>query len=107
MGGATRQRARRGRAGAAPPPGVDAYWLADDLVLFVVGAPRAESQLLDRLTPAERSAVQRLCEGLSNREIARARRVSPRTIANQIASAFRKLEVGSRAELVARLAGER
>lgn len=76
-------------------------------MLFVLGERGAESPLLARLTPAERIAVQRLCEGLSNREIARTRRVSPRTVANQLASAFRKLQVGSRAELVARLSAER
>lgn len=40
--------------------------------------------------------------GESNDDIARRRGTSPRTVANQIASIFRKHGVGSRAELVAR-----
>jgi DNA-binding NarL/FixJ family response regulator len=55
-----------------------------------------------RLTPAEHDIVVRLLEGLTNVEIARARHVKPRTIANQIASIFRKLGVCSRVELAAR-----
>jgi DNA-binding NarL/FixJ family response regulator len=57
------------------------------------------------LTPAERAVVQALLQGLSNSQIARHRNRSDRTVANQIACAFKKLGVGSRAELYAR-AGE-
>ncbi|MBL8957702.1 MAG: response regulator transcription factor [Myxococcaceae bacterium] len=42
--------------------------------------------------------------GLSNRQISRKRKSSERTVAKQVASLFRKLEVGSRAELWARAA---
>jgi DNA-binding NarL/FixJ family response regulator len=43
--------------------------------------------------------------GLSNRAIAAHRGRSPSTIANQIASAYSKLGIGSRAELAARFLG--
>jgi DNA-binding CsgD family transcriptional regulator len=45
--------------------------------------------------------VELLQQGHSNSEIARLRSVSVQTVANQLASAFRKLEVRSRRELVA------
>lgn len=57
----------------------------------------AESEL----SPAEREVAALAREGLSNAEIARARGVAVRTIANQLASIFRKLGVGSRVELAA------
>ncbi len=43
--------------------------------------------------------------GLSNAEIARRRTASPRTVANQAASIFRKLGLNSRSELCALVAG--
>jgi len=56
------------------------------------------------LTPAEAAVLRLLMEGLSNAEIARRRRRSPRTIANQIASVFRRFKVSSRSELFVALA---
>lgn len=55
----------------------------------------------DQLTPAERSVLHLLFERLSNQEIAALRHTSVRTVANQVASIFAKLHVGSRAELLA------
>lgn len=59
---------------------------------------------LPELTRAEREVAALVCTGMSNAAIARARRVSVRTIANQIASAMRKLRVDSRAALIVRFA---
>jgi DNA-binding NarL/FixJ family response regulator len=53
------------------------------------------------LTTAERQVALALLAGLSNAEIAARRGTSPRTIANQVASIYCKLGVGSRAELAA------
>ena len=53
------------------------------------------------LTDAEHSVASALLVGRSTAEIARARGTTARTIANQIASLFRKLGVQSRAQLVA------
>ena len=58
----------------------------------------------DALSQAERVIVEAVLDGHSNLEIARARNRSMRTIANQLAAAYRKLGVGSRGELFARLA---
>lgn len=57
---------------------------------------------LSDLSPAERHVTALLLLGLSNAEIGLRRGRSSRTIANQLASIFRKMGVGSRAELVAR-----
>jgi DNA-binding NarL/FixJ family response regulator len=58
---------------------------------------------LERLSRAEREVVELLLSGASNAEIARQRGTSARTVANQAASIFRKLGVGSRMELAHRL----
>lgn len=57
------------------------------------------------VTAAEHVVLKLAAAGLSNTEIAARRGVSPRTVANQMASLFRKLGVHSRSELQARLAG--
>jgi DNA-binding CsgD family transcriptional regulator len=64
-----------------------------------------EKGALAPLTDAERDVVLLVLVGLSNKEVASRRSCSARTVANQLASAYRKLAVGSRGELVARLQG--
>jgi DNA-binding CsgD family transcriptional regulator len=51
------------------------------------------------LTGSERDIARSVASGCSNREIARARGTSVRTVANQINGIFRKLRVQSRVEL--------
>lgn len=53
------------------------------------------------LTAAEEQVVEFVLEGLSNKEIAQRRGTRERTVANQLASIFRKLQVTSRSELAA------
>ena len=53
------------------------------------------------LSSAERDIAMRIVAGESNGEIARSRSTSPRTIANQIVSIYRKLGIRSRRELAA------
>lgn len=55
----------------------------------------------DLLTGAELQVAAALVEGASNRQIATSRGSSVRTVANQVASIFRKLGVRSRGELAA------
>jgi DNA-binding NarL/FixJ family response regulator len=55
-----------------------------------------------KLTLAERDVLVGVLAGKSNSEIAAERRTRTRTVANQVASAFEKLGVSSRSELVAR-----
>lgn len=66
-----------------------------------LAVPRA--RLPAKLTSAEREVVALLLAGKSNAEIAKARGVALRTIANQVASILRKMRVGSRSALLARL----
>ena len=68
--------------------------------LLVVSLP-SEQLEVGALSAAERAVAHDAALGLSNLAIARRRRRSQRTVANQLASAFRKLGVSSRAELVA------
>ena len=53
------------------------------------------------LTEAERAVVALVLSGCSNAQVASGRGRSARTVANELASAYRKLGVGSRAELAA------
>lgn len=62
-----------------------------------------ERRPLSQLTPSEQALASAVLLGESNLEIARRRNVSPRTIANQLHSIFRKLRVSSRGELAAAL----
>jgi DNA-binding CsgD family transcriptional regulator len=59
------------------------------------------------LSAAERDVAELAARGLSNTEIARARRVATRTIANQLAGVYRKLGVSGRRELRAWFRGRR
>jgi DNA-binding CsgD family transcriptional regulator len=53
---------------------------------------------------AEREVARALVEGSSNASIAAERGTSVRTVANQVASLFRKMDVRSRGEFIAALA---
>lgn len=57
------------------------------------------------LTSAEQAVAEQIADGASNHQIAEQRGTSVRTVANQVAKIFRKLDVQSRAELVALLHG--
>ncbi|MHB8420567.1 MAG: response regulator transcription factor [Myxococcales bacterium] len=60
-------------------------------------------ELPAELTRAEREVAALLQQGFSNAEIARRRRCSPRTVANQVATLMRKLSAESRVQLTLRL----
>jgi DNA-binding CsgD family transcriptional regulator len=90
--------------------GARATPLADDLVLFTVEAPASAVPIASSapgpgLSPTEWEIVRLAMLGLSNPEIAGRRRSSPRTVANHLASAYRKLGVSGRRELRAFLLG--
>lgn len=69
----------------------------------IVRVPCLANRLPAALTPAEGQVLTSLLAGKSNRTIAAERNVSQRTVANQIASAFHRLGVSRRRELVAKL----
>lgn len=70
-----------------------------DVDYLIVTYPPARWSLPECLSRTERSIVFDLIAGGSQQSIARARGTAPRTIANQIASIYRKLRVHSRIEL--------
>jgi DNA-binding CsgD family transcriptional regulator len=75
--------------------------------LVVFSLPLGSPALPETLSPAERAIALMLLESWSSSEIAKARHTSVRTVANQLASIFRKLGVGSRAEAIAAIARRR
>src|SRR5262249_8382167 len=78
--------------------GSDEYLLVDFPLREVI----APVEIKQRLTPGEREVIELVLQGQSNSEIARMRGTSFRTVANQIASIYRKVGVKSRRELFAR-----
>ena len=69
-----------------------------------ITVPRPDVALKAWLAPAEHAVINLLIEGHCYAEIALARDTSIRTVANQIASGFRRLGVSGRAELLCTLA---
>jgi len=86
------------------PEGMQVEHLSDDLALL--SFPLTDAELPEALTPAQQEVALLVYAGASNKAIAQARGVSPKTISNQLDSIYRKLGVGSRAELVLRLGGK-
>lgn len=62
----------------------------------------ATSTAIAALTATEAEVARMAASGASTSAIARTRRVSERTVANQLASIYRKLGLTSRLELAAR-----
>lgn len=58
----------------------------------------------EELTPSELQVALRVAEGLTNREVAAAIFVSPKTVEHHLSSIYRKLGIRSRTELARRLA---
>ncbi len=57
----------------------------------------------DALTPTERRIADMAADGASNRDIAQALYVTPKTVENHLGHAYRKLGVTGRSELSERL----
>lgn len=69
----------------------------------IVGLDRPDRHLAALLPPAEVEVMRARIEGKSHELIARLRRTSQRTIANQLASASRRLGVSGRLEIIGHL----
>jgi len=69
-----------------------------------ITVPRPDSALVAWLAPAEHAVINLLIEGYCYAQIAQARETSIRTVANQVASGFRRLGVSGRAELLCMVA---
>jgi DNA-binding CsgD family transcriptional regulator len=61
----------------------------------------------DELTPTEQLVAELAATGLTNRDVASAAFMSPKTVEANLARVYRKLGIASRAELGARIADER
>jgi len=94
--------ARHAQASQAPKPRAIAK--KRPLLRQIVNVSRPDGELAGCLSPAEYAVTRLLIEGNSYAEMAELRRTSPRTVANQLASAFSRLGVSSRAELLCLLA---
>ena len=70
--------------------------------LLAAGArPRSRALSgVESLTPSERRVAGMAAQGMTNREIAQALFVTQRTVEMHLSNAFRKLEIGSRTQLV-------
>jgi DNA-binding NarL/FixJ family response regulator len=66
---------------------------------LLVSFPIPNADFEGALTETETQIAQGILAGLSHADIARRRGTAPRTIANQVASIYKKLGVGSRLEL--------
>ncbi len=83
---------------ATPPANLEAYEIEPGKVLFVHALP---IRTIAGLSPAEQEVLALVLDGHDNASIAAVRRTALRTVANQLASIFRKVGVSSRAELAA------
>jgi DNA-binding CsgD family transcriptional regulator len=101
LGGSTRED-RSSESGVPAPEGLEATIEGDGPDARLLLRYRCASwRLPQTLSAAERSVVLDLLAGASRGDIALSRGTSQRTVANQMASIFRKLRVGSRIELLA------
>lgn len=64
------------------------------------GARSRPSVGWDALTPTELDVIEKLCEGLTNRQVGERLFISTRTVDSHVSHAFRKLGVSSRTQLV-------
>lgn len=85
-----------------PPPSLEVHtFLIDGEEYALLRHEALPDPTAASLTDAERDVLALALQGLSNEQIGIARNTRPRTVANQIASIFRKLNVSSRLELFA------
>lgn len=91
------------------PPGLAATrFVVGDEELVVVSFPIPDEPAVAGdpvagLTPAQQAIARMLLAGLRNADIAAARGTSPATVAKQVETIYRRLNVRSRAELAALL----
>jgi DNA-binding CsgD family transcriptional regulator len=107
-GAVERRRRRRGRAKECFERALETF----EELGARLWAERAHEELArvglrrsvgDDLTPAERRVAELAAQGLTNREVAAALFISPKTVEANLARCYRKLGIASRAELGARM----
>ena len=85
------------------PSGANVTLVGEDVAIIEV--PLTEPTIPPNLSPAEAEIAGLVFDGLSNREIASHRRVSAKTVGNQLEKIYRKLNIASRTELILKLKG--
>jgi DNA-binding CsgD family transcriptional regulator/tetratricopeptide (TPR) repeat protein len=91
-------------AAGAPAGGAVADASARGRVAAAAGAASAQPSGADALTARERDVCELVAAGRTNREVAAALYLSPRTVEHHLRAAYRKLGVRSRTELAVRFA---
>ena len=86
------------RLGRRGPAGLSVELLDDDHAIFAWDTREEPA----RLTQSETATLRLVVQRLSNAQIAQARGVAERTVANQVASLLRKLGAASRFDLIRR-----
>lgn len=89
-------------------------WLGPELMQRMIGSvasafdlgPAAAASVLDRLSPRERAVVLEVAKGSANKEVARTLGITARTVKAHLGSAFAKLGVRDRLQLVLVLKAE-
>ena len=82
------------------PTGLEAATFSvDDDEYAILSFPLPEVRIPAELTAAEAEVVRSALDGRSNAEIARARKTSSNTVANQLRSVYAKLQLSGRSEL--------
>lgn len=75
-----------------------------ELGRFARQARGGSEDVADTITPRERQILQLLAEGLTMRQVARRLGISPRTVETHVAKLYRKLDVRTRVQAIARAA---
>ncbi|HSD90908.1 MAG TPA: helix-turn-helix transcriptional regulator [Kofleriaceae bacterium] len=96
---------KRSNQQSRPPKGLGVERLVVDGEELLVFSWSEAPAILMGLTGAEREVLARVVRGESNAAIARGRKTSERTVANQVASLLRKTGAKSRFDLIRRYAG--
>jgi DNA-binding CsgD family transcriptional regulator len=99
------------RAGLELAARIDAAPLVDRALREVAASGGRPRRLMitgrDALTASEQRIAELAARGQSNREIAQALFITPKTVENHLGRVYRKLAVNARAQLAAALAAER
>jgi DNA-binding NarL/FixJ family response regulator len=99
-----KRRKKRKKMLDSPPPDLRASRVVmEGAEMLILSFRLPPPELPASFTRAERLVACAILEGKSNEQIARERNTSVRTVANQVASVFRKLGVHSRGEVAAKL----
>jgi DNA-binding NarL/FixJ family response regulator len=103
--GANRFEERAAERAHSPIPGLanGRVYDLDAAVVLVVVPVQDSAEWASKLTETELSIAKLAASGLSNRVIAGTRGSAERTVANQLASVYRKLGISGRRELRARI----